>query len=160
MDIDALKEIFSGLDPQALIEKLIPKLDAVLSWIAPLVRMAVMVAPLLILGFGLLYLLTPPKEANYSSGYRFWWGMSSLDAWRFTQKVAGMTWSCLGLILTVVMALRCVSLAGMQLMDMLGAAGKCLVQELGWVLFSCLVIDIIVIVVFDRRGYRRREPVE
>ena len=134
-----------------------PALDTVLGWIEMLTRIAVMVGPVLMLGFGLLYLLAPPKEANYSLGFRCWWGMSSLDAWQFTQKIAGMIWSVLGLILTVVMALICNAFRRMEPMDMVWTAVKCLGWELGLTLVATLAVNVIVIVVFDKDGYRRKD---
>ena len=100
MDLDALKEIFEGFDIAAFL----PQLDSLMGWVETLLRLCVMAGPLILLGFGLLYLLAPPKEANYSLGYRFWWSMASLDAWQFTHRWAGVGWPVLGLILTVVMA--------------------------------------------------------
>ena len=128
-----------------------------MGWVETLLRLAVMAAPLLLLGFGLLYLLAPPKEANYSLGFRCWWGMSSLDAWQFTQKIAGMIWSVLGLILTVVMALICNAFRRMEPMDMVWTAVKCLGWELGLTLVATLAVNVIVIVVFDKDGYRRKD---
>ena len=78
MDLDALKEIFEGFDIAAFL----PQLDSLMGWVETLLRLCVMAGPLILLGFGLLYLLAPPKEANYSLGYRFWWSMASLDAWQ------------------------------------------------------------------------------
>ena len=40
MDFDALKEMFSGLDPETLLQKLIPPLDTVLGWVELAARMA------------------------------------------------------------------------------------------------------------------------
>jgi len=155
--MSALKELFSGLDPESLLSKLVPQLDTLLGWIVFLTRLAVMAVPLLLLGFGLLYLLTPPKEANFSVGYRFWWGMASLDAWRFTQKLAGIVWSCLGLLLTLIMAIICAGFADMPPMDMVWTAGKCAIWEFVLALLSCLGINITVMVFFDRYGYRRKD---
>ena len=153
MDIEAIKALFEDFDLAAFL----PKLDDVIGWIEMVLRIAVMAGPLLLLGFGLLYLLAPPKEANYSLGYRFWWGMSSLDAWQFTQHIAGLVWSALGTGLTIVMALICNSFRRMEPMDMVWTAAKCLGWELGLTLVACLAIDIVVVVVFDRYGYRRSE---
>lgn len=155
--MSALKELFSGLDPESLLSKLIPQLDTLLGWIVFLTRLAVMAVPLLLLGFGLLYLLTPPKEANYSVGYRFWWGMSSLDAWRYTQRLAGIVWSCLGLLLTIIMSIICAGFAGMPPMDMVWAAGKCVIWEFVLAVASCIGINVTVMVIFDRYGYRRKD---
>ena len=60
MDTEALKSLLSDFD----LTKFVPALDTVLGWIEMLTRIAVMVGPVLMLGFGLLYLLAPPKEAN------------------------------------------------------------------------------------------------
>lgn len=153
MDLDSLKSLFEGFDIAAFL----PELTTLLGWVETLLRLAVMAAPLLLLGFGLLYLLAPPKEANYSLGFRCWWGMSSLDAWQFTQKIAGMIWSVLGLILTVVMALICNAFRRMEPMDMVWTAVKCLGWELGLTLVATLAVNVIVIVVFDKDGYRRKD---
>jgi hypothetical protein len=153
MDLDSLKSLFEGFDIAAFL----PELTTILGWVETLLRLAVMAAPLLLLGFGLLYLLAPPKEANYSLGFRCWWGMSSLDAWQFTQKIAGMIWSVLGLILTVVMALICNAFRRMEPMDMVWTAVKCLGWELGLTLVATLAVNVIVIVVFDKDGYRRKD---
>lgn len=153
MNLDALMAIFSNFDIAAFL----PKVDTLLGWIELLLRICVMAGPLLLLGFGLLYLLAPPKEANYSLGYRFWWSMASLDAWRFTHRWAGVVWSILGLILTVVMAFVANAFRRMAPMDMVWAAVKSLGWELGLIAASCLGINIAVVVVFDRNGFRRRE---
>ena len=83
--------------------------------------------------------------------------MASLDAWQFTQKIAGMIWSVLGLILTVVMALICNAFRRMEPMDMVWTAVKCLGWELGLTLVATLAVNVIVIVVFDKDGYRRKD---
>ena len=160
MDFDALKEMFSGLDPETLLQKLIPPLDTVLGWVELAARLAVLAGHLVLLALGLMYLLTPPKEANYSAGYRCWWGMASLEAWRFTQRVAGMAWTGLGLVLTVVMSVLCLKFGEMNPVDMLWTAGKYLLWQLGLAVLACIVINLTVIVAFDRFGHRRNEPLE
>ena len=151
--MEALKALMKDFDPAALM----PDLDTVLGKLEGIIRLAVMVAPLVLLGLGLLYLLAPPKEANYSLGYRFWWSMASLDAWQFTHRLVGCVWTPLGLLLAVIMALICNGFRRMDPMDMVWTAAKCLGWELGLTLVACLAIDIVVVVVFDRYGYRRSE---
>lgn len=151
--MDALKSLFEGFDFAAFV----PKVDTVLGWVELIARLAVMAGPLLLLGFGLVYLLAPPKEANHSAGYRFWWGMASLDAWQFTQRLAGLVWSALGLALTIIMALICNRFRSMEPMDMVWAAVKCLLWELGLATAACLAVNITVVIVFDRNGYRRKD---
>ena len=153
MDIEAIKALFEDFDLAAFL----PKLDDVIGWIEMVLRIAVMAGPLLLLGFGLLYLLAPPKEANYSLGYRFWWGMSSLDAWQFTQHIAGLVWSALGTGLTIVMALICNGFHNLAPMDMVWTAVWCLVAELVLTGASCVAVNVMVIRTFDKDGYRRSD---
>ena len=63
----------------------------------------------------------------------------------------------MGLVLSVIMAVICNGFRRMEPMDMVWSAVKCLGWELGLTLVACLAINIVVIVVFDRHGYRRNE---
>lgn len=153
MDLEALKSIFEGFDLAAFL----PKMDSILGWVETLLRLCVMAGPLLLLGFGLLYLLAPPKEANYSLGYRFWWSMSSLDAWTFTHKLVGIVWTVLGLVLCVVMAAVCNAFRRMEPMEMVWSAAKSIGWELALTVASCLICNIVVFIIFDRKGFRRWE---
>ena len=156
MDFSAFQALFDGFD----LEKFLPELDTLFGWLELALRICVMAGPVLLLAFGLLFLLRPPKEANYALGYRFYWGMSNLEAWQFTQRLAGMAWSALGLILTVIMALICNGFRDMQLPDMTWAAVKCLGWEIGLVAVCCLAVDVVVVLCFDRHGYRREKAVK
>ncbi len=153
MDLEALKSIFSDFD----LAKFLPQMDSVLGWVEFLLRLCVMAGPLLLLGFGLLYLVAPPKEANYALGYRFWWSMASLDAWTFTHKLVGALWTGLGLVLCVIMAVICNGYRDMDPMDMVWSAVRCLLWELGLTVLVCLAANIVIVVIFDRKGFRRGE---
>lgn len=153
MNLDSLMSIFSDFDISAFL----PELDTLMGWVETLLRLAVMAGPLALLGFGLLYLISPPKEANYGLGYRFWWSMASLDAWQFTHRVVGCVWSALGLVLTVIMGLICNAFRRMEPMDMVWSAVKCLGWELALTLIVCVAVDIVVIATFDKDGFRRKE---
>ncbi len=151
--MDAIMAIFADFDLAAFL----PKVDTLLGWIELVLRICVMAGPLLLLGYGLVYLLAPPREANYSVGHRFWWSMASLDAWQFTHNLIGIIWSAMGLLLTIIMAFICNAFRRMETMDMVWTAVKCLCWELGLTLVSVLAVNIVVMVVFDRTGYRRNE---
>ena len=139
---------------------LLPDLCTFMGWIELILRIAVMAGPILLLGFGLVYLLAPPKEANFGLGYRFWWGMASLEAWKFTQRIAGMVWSGLGAVLTIVMALICSGFRDLEPMDMVRRAGTCLIWELVLIAIACIAINVVVMKKFDKDGYRRDETEE
>ena len=150
--MEALKEL-GNIDLGALM----PDLSTLLGWVELVLRLCVMAAPLLLLGFGLVFLLAPPKEANYGLGYRFWWGMASLQAWQYTQRIAGMIWSGLGALLTIIMALLCTGLRDLEPMDMAWRAGVYMLWEIGLTVAACIAIDVLVIVRFDKNGYLRKE---
>ena len=153
MDINSIKSIFESFDIAAFL----PELDKFMGWVELVLRLAVMAAPLLLLGFGLLYLLAPPKEANYSLGYRFWWSMASLDAWQFTHRLVGRLWSAMGLVLTVLMALICNAFRRMAPMTMMWTAFGCLIFELVLVAASCIFVNVKVMKIFDKDGFRRSD---
>ncbi len=151
MDLEALKSIFEGFDLAAFL----PELTTLVGWAEMLMRIFVMVGPLLVLFFGILYLVAPPKEANYSLGYRFYWSMSSLHAWTFTHRLVGVVWSVLGLALTVVMAVYCNAFRRMETMEMVYTAIGCIFWQLVWILGSSLVCNFIIVICFDHKGFFR-----
>ncbi len=152
MEFDSVTKFLDDFD----ISNLLPDLSNALGKIDLVLRVAVLLAPLVILGLGLLYFLTPPKEANHSFGYRFYWGMSSVESWLFTQKLAGAVWSVLGFVMLVVMAILCGSFKGMEAMPMVEKAIRYLFWELGLIAVSCVGIDIAVMVFFNSKGERRK----
>ena len=153
MDMSALSALFTDFDLAAFL----PEINTLMGWVETVLRLCVMAGPLALLGFGLLYRLAPPKEANYSLGYRFWWSMASLDAWQYTHKLVGLVWSGLGLVLTVIMALVCNAFRRMAPMDMVWSAVTCLGWELALTAIACIAINVQIVRVFDKDGFRRNE---
>ena len=153
--MDFLKSLLADFDPAALV----PDLEALFNNLDAALRVVVLAGPLCLLGLGLMYLLAPPSEANHVFGYRHFWGMSSVEAWRFTQKTAGLVWTGLGLVLTVVMAFLCNGYRELAAEAMLMSALTSVGVELLLVFLSTLLINTLVIFHFDRKGTRRSEQV-
>ena len=151
LDFDSIKEMMDAFDPA----ELLPQMDSIFETLVPICRVAVMVGPLVLLVLGLAYLFLAPKEANHYFGYRCYFGMGSIYAWRFTQRLAGITLGALGLILTGVMLVITGSFAGMETMDMLWKAIRCLAWEAGLALFATLFINFTVMICYDSRGQFR-----
>lgn len=158
--MDGIVEKLVQLVNEFDLSKFIPEVDSILGWVETLVRLFVMAAPVCILVFGLIFLFLPPKEANYRMGYRTFFGMGSVEAWRFTQFWAGIVWSALGLILTVVMLLVINGYRNMDAMDMVNSAVTCVLWEIGCIAASCLGINITAAVFFDRNGERRTKKIK
>lgn len=150
--IDFLKSLLTDFDPA----KIFPDLGKFFGVMELILRICVLIGPLCLLGFGLWYLLAPAKEANHHVGYRFYWGMSSVEVWQFTQRLAGLVWTGLGLTMTIVMAIICNGYRDLGQDAMLYSALTALAWELGIIVVSILAINITVMVLYDRKGYRRR----
>ena len=155
MNIDDLKGLMDDFDPAALL----PEMDSLLEGISLVARVAVLVGPVLLLAAGLAYLLLAPKEANYTFGYRCAFGMGSVEAWRFTQRLAGIVWSVLGLVLSIVMRAKTGNFIDLEISQMLWQAVKCLIWETGIVAVSCLVINTVVMARFTYSGEYRKDRV-
>jgi len=151
LDIESIKEIMDAFDPASLL----PELDSVFGLVVTVCRVAVMVGPLILLGLGIAYLLLAPKEANYYFGYRCYYGMGSVEAWRFTQRLAGIVLGVLGLVLTLVMFFVGSGYAGMEAMAVVWSAVKCLGWQAGLALVANVAISLTAMARFDRRGEYR-----
>lgn len=149
--IKTMKQLVNEFD----FANFIPAVDSILGWVETLVRLFVMAAPICILAFGLFFLFLPPKEANHSAGYRTYFGMGSVEAWKFTQRLAGIVWSALGMILTVIMFIVVNGYRNMDMMEMVNSAVVCVLWEIGLIIVCCLGINITTAVMFDRKGNRR-----
>lgn len=150
--IDSIKELMDGFDPAALL----PDISTVVGKVELACRVAVLVGPILILALGIAYLLLSPKEANYYFGYRCYFGMGSVQAWRFSQRIAGLTFAGLGLVLMVIMLLISGGFSGMAAMDLAWKAVWCLVWEAALVLLATLAINGVCMFFFNAKGEPRR----
>ena len=154
LNFDNIKEMMDGFNPEALL----PQMDTIFSKVLLVCRVAVMIGPVLLLVLGLAYLFLSPKEANYYFGYRCYFGMGSVNAWRFTQRIAGIVLGGLGLILTPVMFFISSGFAGMQVMDMVWKALRCLLWQAGLTILATLAINGLAMFWFNRKGELRRRP--
>lgn len=148
LNIDSIKELMDAFDPAALL----PQMESIFETLVPLCRIAVLIGPIVLLALGLAYLLLAPKEANYYFGYRCYFGMGSIYAWRFTQRFAGIVLGGLGLILTFVMLFLTGSFAEMEAMDMVWKSVTYLAWEAGLALAATVFINFTVTLCYDRRG--------
>lgn len=151
IDVESIKQIMDAFDPAALL----PDLSGLFGSLETVCRVAVMIGPVVLLVMGLLYLFLAPKEANYYFGYRTYFGMGSVHAWRFTQRLAGIGLGGLGLILTVVMYVISNGFGTMEVMDMVWKAVDCLVWEAVLAFLANAAIAAAAAFRFDRKGQYR-----
>ena len=152
-DFDAVKAMMDNFDPASLL----PDLSSIFGWIELVCRFAVLIGPIVLAVLGLAYLFLSPKEANYHFGYRTYFGMGSVEAWRFTQRLAGIVLSLLGLALTGVMLVISGGFAGMEMNDMVWKAFGCLGVEAVLALLANVAISVTAMIRFDRKGNLRKK---
>lgn len=149
--MEKLTAFFDGFD----LSKLVPQMDVLLEKLQIVARYALLIGPIVMLVFGLWYLLLPPKEATHSAGFRTWFGMGSVEAWRMAQKMGGYAWSGCGLVLLVAMWLIGRGFGGMDPMEAANTALTCLIWQTAVALASYVAVGITMMVLFDSRGCRR-----
>ena len=158
MTIDDLKKVLEGSDLSAVL----PDLSKIVDSLAPIMKIALMAGPIILLALGLMYLFVAPKEANYTFGYRCYFGMGSVNAWRYTQRLAGILFTGVGLILTLVMFGVTAGFREMDVMDMLWKAVKCGIWEVAIIALANIVLQVTVAFYFDGKGHlrkrKKREP--
>lgn len=153
LDLGSIKDAMDAFDPASLL----PELSDVFGSLSTICRFAVMIGPIVLLVLGLAYLFLSPKEANYYFGYRCYYGMGSVQAWRFTQRLAGVVFGGLGLILTIIMLLISGSFANMEVTDMVWRAADCLIWQAILVVLATIGINLTAAMRFDRKGEYRKK---
>ena len=154
LDIESIKELMDGFDPASLL----PEMGDIFSFITTVCQIAVMVGPIILLALGLAYLFFSPREANYYFGYRCYFGMGSVEAWRFTQRLAGIVLGTVGLILSGVMLVMSLGFPGMDTMEMVWKAFWCLIWQAVLALLANAAIWTAAAIRFDAKGnYRKKK---
>lgn len=149
--MNSITAFFDKLD----FSKLVPELDTLLGRLQAVASWALMIGPIVMLALGAWYYFLPPKEANYKVGFRTWFGMGSVEAWRFTQKLAGIVWGVLGVVLLVVAIIVSLTFGNKDAMEIATSAFVCLMWQAGLALIAYLGISVFVTLRYDSKGYRR-----
>lgn len=151
--MEAITKLLENFD----LSHIIPPMDTLLGKVEAAVRLAIILGPLVILGLGLIYLFAAPKEANYRLGFRTYFGMGSVEAWNFTQRIAGLSFSALGLLLTLIMGIISLTLGGKEADRMVQIGMGCMIWEVVLIGLCCLGVSIAAGVFFDKKGNRRKK---
>lgn len=85
-----------------LLDAIIPELQSLMGQVKLWMILALLAGPVLALALGAFYRFLSPKQANHHLGYRTYFGMGSVEAWRYTQQLAGKVWCIAGCALLAV----------------------------------------------------------
>ena len=135
---------------------LVPNLNTMLGLIRFLLALLLQAAPLSLLILGFMYRFMAPPEANYKFGFRTYFGMGSVEAWRFSQRIAGIAFSALGLLLLIIAIVVDLSFIGANTYQVASRAMVCLLWQLGLIGAVRLGIAILCAKFFTADGSRRQ----
>ena len=148
-------ELISNLFDMDL-SKLVPKLPVFLGFVNTFLVLAVLIGPILLVVLGALYLFKPAPEANFKYGFRTYFGMGSIEAWQFSQRIAGLIFGGLGVLLLVIMLIVVLTFIGKDLFRIAGTAIVCLIIQAVLTLAARVAISVLCWKYFDKDGNRRK----
>ena len=138
------------------VSKLLPKLGDLLSDLRFWVSAFTLAGPIVMLILGLWYFFLPTREANHHIGFRTFFGMGSPKAWKYTQRLAGLSFMIAGLVMTIVSVILNAKYRLMEPIDHATAVLKLIWVQI-WVAFVIWVgVQIFTIFFFNRKGQKRR----
>ena len=140
-----------------LLDALIPNLEKLMGDMRSWLGIAMIIGPVIFIVMGLVYYFLAPPEANHKLGYRTYFGMGSVTAWKFTQKLAGIVWGGLGIILAIVAIIGCVIMVGQQLSKATTTALTILIIEAVAAVLAFLTVEITVLLRYDMNGSARKK---
>lgn len=135
---------------------LVPELPVFLGLVRTLMALAMLTGPVVMLILAVLYLRKPAPEANYNYGYRTYFGMGSVEAWQFSQKIAGLIFGALGAGLLLIMLIVILFFIGKTLLTVAIMAMVCLLIQVLLIAAARITIAILCKKYFDKNGDRRR----
>ena len=140
-----------------LLDALIPNLEKLMGDMRSWLGIAMIIGPVIFIVMGLVYYFLAPPEANHKLGYRTYFGMGSVTAWKFTQKLAGIVWGGLGIILAIVAIIGCVIMVGQELNKATTTALTILIIEAVAAVLAFLTVEITVLLRYDMNGSARKK---
>lgn len=138
------------------LSKLVPDLPVFLGLVNTLLVLAVLIGPILMVVLGALYLFKPAPEANYKYGFRTYFGMGSIEAWQFSQRIAGLIFGALGALLLIIMFIVVLTFIKKDLFQIAGTAIVCLIWQAILALAARVAISVLCWKYFDKDGNRKQ----
>ena len=139
------------------LSKFVPAMPVFLGALRALLVIIILAGPILLVTLGAMYLLRPAPEANFKYGFRTYFGMGSVEAWKFSQKIAGLAYGGLGAILLLVMFIIVLTFFGKDLFRIANTAIICLLWQVGLTLVARITVGVMCYIYFDKEGDRKKD---
>lgn len=140
-----------------LLDALIPDLEALFSDLRFWMGVILVLGPVLLLLHGGYYLYLSPKEANHKAGYRTYFGMGSVQAWQYSQRLAGLVFGIAGGVLAIVAIIGCIIMAGKETVAAVTPALVIVIIQVVITLAAYVFVEVMIAKHYDAEG-KLREP--
>lgn len=150
--MDDLLSVFQDFD----VTNFLPEPERYVSSLEGWTRFFVLVPPVIVLLLGLLYYFKPTPEANRKAGFRSIYSMGSVEAWQYSQRMAGLFYMIVGGALTVIMLIISLFFQGEKAIGMLTTALICVVIEVLIVLALHIFLNVLISRSYDKDGNRKQ----
>ncbi len=111
--------------------------------------------PVLMCAMGALRFFRPAREANHAIGYRTYFGMGSVYAWRVTQWLSGIVFMAVGGLLLMVAVVACIAMAFQEVNDAVTTMCIWVAVEGLFLLLSVALVELLIFIQFDKAGNLR-----
>ena len=143
-----------------LLDALIPDLEVLFSDIRFWMGFVMILGPILLLLHGGYYLYLSPKEANHKAGYRTYFGMGSVQAWQYSQRLAGLVFGIAGGVLLIVGIIGCIIMGAQKSLDAVSPALVILIIQVVGAVGAYGFVEIMIAKNYDANGNLKGKRVE
>ena len=137
------------------IKDLLPEMGGFLGDIRFYLRLFLLIVPIAMVIIGALRFFLPAKEANHTVGYRTFFGMGSVYAWRVTQWVSGAVFMVVGGLLLLLAVIQCFGMGNMEAQNAVTKTYTWLIVEGVGLLLSIILVEVVIGLQFDKEGNLR-----
>ena len=138
------------------IAAMLPEMGKFTGWIVLALKLFLLAGPIIMIVMGAIYCFAAPKEANHRLGHRSRWSMSSVDVWKYAQRISGIVYMGSGGLLTITMLIVIGTFKSRDLLSMVVVAIICAMVEVAVAAVSWLLIEILLRRYYDINGRRKR----
>ena len=146
--------LFSPADDFGIYD-LLPEMGSFLGDIRFYLCLFLLLVPVIMVAMGAVRFFRPAKEANHSVGYRTFFGMGSVYAWRVTQWVSGALFLGVGGLLLVLAVIQCFVMGGKEVGDAVTNMYIWLIVEAVGLVLSIAAVEVVIGLQFDKNGNLR-----
>lgn len=151
--MDDLMSVFQDLD----VTGFLPESEKFVSSLVGWTRVFLLLPPLIVALLGVWYFFKPPAEANHKAGFRCLFSMGSVEAWQYSQRLAGLFYMIVGGALFLIMLIISLFFNSSKAASMVTTALICVLVEVVLILAMHIFLIIMVGRAYDKDGNRRKK---